>query len=515
MLQDIAAILETCLEEITAGRATVQECLDQYPDLVGELEPLLRAAERAQTIDRPSLAPEARTRIEARLLAAAKSIPSVQPVRSPHPTIALTWRWAAIRLVLLCACACFLGTGLITAASGALPDSPLYPVKLTTEEVWLWLAAAQDEPALHLRFAQRRLDEAQALVECERFDTIVLTALTEETAAALAGVETLPPEAAGPVLQEVLRVTAEQERVLSALMTGAPALERGEFVRTLQASRAHRVCALQLMGTVRPPGEPGKPGQATSSPVPTPLARTATLPSRTPEPSGTPAPSSTPTTTDGSEALTEVPQPTATVKLATTPGPTAMVQPTGSPEPTGVLVPTRTPTATPKPGATVGPTETPRPTETVEPTGTSIPPAATATTVPSTTTPESQGCVYSFGYWKNHPDVWTVDSLILGHETYLQAELLDLLNEPTSSDASLILAQQLIAARLNVANGADNSTIAATIAAAKTWLANYAGRLPYDVSPSLPEGQEAVALANTLGQYNNGGLPGGPPDCPR
>ncbi|MBE9470697.1 MAG: hypothetical protein IMY75_01110, partial [Chloroflexi bacterium] len=81
MLQDIAAILETCLEQITAGRATVQECLDQYPDLVGELEPLLRAAERAQTMDRPSLAPEARARIEARLLAAAENIPSVQPVR--------------------------------------------------------------------------------------------------------------------------------------------------------------------------------------------------------------------------------------------------------------------------------------------------------------------------------------------------------------------------------------------------------------------------------------------------
>ncbi len=380
MLQDIAAILETCLEQITAGRATVQECLDQYPDLVGELEPLLRAAERAQTIDRPSLAPEARARVEARFLAAAESIPSVQPVRSPHPTIALTWRRVAIRLVLLCACICFLGIGLITAAGSALPDSPLYPVKRTMEEVWLWLAPAQ--------------------------------------------------------------------------------------------------------------------------PVPTPLARITTLSSPTPEPSGTPVSISTPTTTDGSEAPAEVPQPTA------------LVQPTGSPEPTGVLVPTRTPTATPKPGATVVPTESPRPTETIEPTGTSIPPAATATTVPSTAMPESQGCVYSLGYWKNHPDVWTVDSLILGHETYLQAELLDLLNEPTSSDASLILAQQLIAARLNVASGAGNSTIAATIAAAKTWLANYAGRLPYDVSPSLPEGQEAVALANTLEQFNDGGLPGGPPGCP-
>ncbi len=380
MLQDIAAILETCLEQITAGRATVQECLDQYPDLIGELEPLLRAAERAQTVDRPSLAPEARARIEARFLAAAESIPSVQPVRSPHPTIALTWRRVAIRLVLLCACACILGTGLIIAASGVLPDSPLYPVKRTMEEVWLWLPPAQ--------------------------------------------------------------------------------------------------------------------------PVTTPLARITSLSSPTPEPSGTPVSSSTPTPTDGSQEPTEVPQPTA------------LVQPTGSPDPTGVLVPTRTPAAMAKPGATVIPTETPKQTETIELAETPIPLAATATTVPSTAMPESQGCVYSLGYWKNHPDVWAVDSLILGHEIYTQAELLGLLSEPTRGDASLILARQLIAARLNVANGADNSTIAATIAAADTWLGNYAGTLPYDVSPSLPEGQQAVALANTLEQYNDGGLPGGPPDCP-
>jgi len=379
MLQDIAAILETCLEQITAGRATLQECLDQYPDLVGELEPLLRAAERAQTIDRPSLVPEARARIEARFLAVAEGIPSVQPVRSPHPTIALTWRRVAIRLVLLCACIFFLGIGLLAAASSALPDSPLYPVKRTLEEVWLWLAPTQ--------------------------------------------------------------------------------------------------------------------------PVTTPLARITTLPSRMPELSGTLVPSSTPATTDGSEAPTEVPQPTV------------IVQPTGSPEPTGVLVPTGTPAAMAKPGATVVPAETPGPTETIEPTETPIPLAATVTTVPSTAMPESQVCVYSLGYWKNHPDVWTVDSLILGNKIYTQAELLGLLSEPTRGDASLILARQLIAARLNVANGAGSSTIAATIAAADIWLANYAGRLPYDVSPSLPEGQQAVALANTLEQYNDGGLPGGPPDC--
>ncbi len=487
MSQDTAAILEICLEETTTGKATLQDSLRRYPDLAGELEPLLRAVERARAIARPSLAPEARTRIEARLLAAAESIPSVQPASSRF-TITRLWRWAAVGMVLVFACACLSGTGLVAAASGALPDSPLYPVKLATEDVRLWLAPAQDEPALHLRFAERRLDEIQALAERGQFDAVALTALTEETAAALVSAETLPPEAAEPVLQDVVWVTAEQEEVLSALVADATPLERDEFTCALQASSVHRARALQLLGTVPPPEEPGKPGQATPTAVPIPSARATALPTRTPEPSGTPIPSSTPTVAGESGTPTGVPQPTK------------------SPGPTSVPVPTETPPATPKPSATSRPTETPiPPTETVEPTKTPVPPTATAA---------SQGCVYGLGYWKNHPDSWSVNSLALGNETYTQAELLDLLNGPTNGDASLILAQQLIAAELNVANSADDSTVATTIAAANTWLANYASKIPYDVSPALPEGQEALALANTLERYNNGTLPGGPPKCP-
>jgi hypothetical protein len=150
---------------------------------------------------------------------------------------------------------------------------------------------------------------------------------------------------------------------------------------------------------------------------------------------------------------------------------------------------------------------TPRPTETAGPTDTHVPPTETAT-------PEGQSCVYGHGYWKNHPDLWPVSSLTLGDETYTDAELRDFLKGAVGGDASLILIKQLIAAKLNVANGTDDSAIATTITAADAWLANYANKLPYDVGPSSPEGQEAVTLADMLEQYNNGILSGGPPHCP-
>jgi hypothetical protein len=123
------------------------------------------------------------------------------------------------------------------------------------------------------------------------------------------------------------------------------------------------------------------------------------------------------------------------------------------------------------------------------------------------------GCVRGHGYWKTHEESWPVTMAILGNQLYSKAELLNLLSAPVKGDASIILAHQLIAAKLNLANGSSNAAIAATLTAADNWLRNYAGKLPYNVNASTPEGQTAVNLANTLEQYNNGILAGGPPPC--
>ncbi len=123
------------------------------------------------------------------------------------------------------------------------------------------------------------------------------------------------------------------------------------------------------------------------------------------------------------------------------------------------------------------------------------------------------GCARGQGYWKNHAEVWPTGALMLGNQIYSQAEALDILDTPVGGDASLILARQLIAAKLSIGSGANNTAITATVASADAWLRNYAGKLPYDVKTSTPAGQTAVSLANTLEQYSNGNLSGGPPAC--
>jgi hypothetical protein len=62
-------------------------------------------------------------------------------------------------------------------------------------------------------------------------------------------------------------------------------------------------------------------------------------------------------------------------------------------------------------------------------------------------------CVFTQGYWKNHPEAWPVQELALGGRTYSQDELLAIFHTPVKGNGLVSLAHQLIAAKLNVANG--------------------------------------------------------------
>src|SRR5262245_38493268 len=117
------------------------------------------------------------------------------------------------------------------------------------------------------------------------------------------------------------------------------------------------------------------------------------------------------------------------------------------------------------------------------------------------------GCTLTQGYWKNHPDAWPVNSLVIGGETYTEDELIAILQTPVQGDASLILGHQLIAALLNTDNGvsADPDT-ASALADAEAWmLANKDadGRLPYGTTGGAAAG-EATALGEALDNFNQG-----------
>jgi len=82
----------------------------------------------------------------------------------------------------------------------------------------------------------------------------------------------------------------------------------------------------------------------------------------------------------------------------------------------------------------------------------------------------------------------------------------------SGTDASLVLARQLIAAKLNLANGSDPTTIGTTVAEADRLLAVSGGKLPYGVRRSSVSGQSMVSDAELLRSYNTGGQT---PNCVR
>jgi len=127
-------------------------------------------------------------------------------------------------------------------------------------------------------------------------------------------------------------------------------------------------------------------------------------------------------------------------------------------------------------------------------------------------TPVKFACPLTQGFWKNHPDTWPIISLTLGSQTYTQAELLTLFDTPPGGDASVILAHQLIAAKLNIANGSSPVPISGAIGDADNLLSQFSGKLPYTVSTSSAIGQQMVNDANVLDRYNNARLT---PDCQR
>lgn len=98
---------------------------------------------------------------------------------------------------------------------------------------------------------------------------------------------------------------------------------------------------------------------------------------------------------------------------------------------------------------------------------------------------------------------------MLGTINYAQVQLLQIFNQPAAGNGLLALAHQLIATKLNIANGADPSAIQSAVNSADALI----GAL---VVPPIGNGflspGATSTLTNTLDNYNLGVT--GPGHCP-
>ncbi len=121
---------------------------------------------------------------------------------------------------------------------------------------------------------------------------------------------------------------------------------------------------------------------------------------------------------------------------------------------------------------------------------------------------EEKGCTLTQGFWKNHPDAWPVSSLTLGSVSYSEAQLISILKTPPAGNGLIQLAHQLTAAKLNIAAGADDSDIAAAIAAADALID---GLTVPPIGSGFLSPSDTSSLIDALTAFNEGAT--GPGHC--
>ena len=114
------------------------------------------------------------------------------------------------------------------------------------------------------------------------------------------------------------------------------------------------------------------------------------------------------------------------------------------------------------------------------------------------------------GYWKNHPDAWPDDEIIIGGEPYTIDDAIDIMNQPVKGDKTLTMFPHLVSAKLNVFIGNPDLCIADTITAADAWMTIYPPG--YGVKGNSNAWDIGEPLSKELDKYNNGELCAPPRD---
>lgn len=353
MKRNTAEILDSCIEEMRQGKSQ-DECLARYPDAARDLSPLLSAAAHVRSAPKIT-ASEATMRAgkivflqEAGRLRAAQQKKQDKPWQRlslvanlalplPRPRL-LTWSPVLSLLVVL---ALVFGTATTALAAGrSLPDEPLYPIKLATEQVQMALTLDPGARAdLALSRTEKRLDEISALTSQGR--TVAAPAierLNSESSSALTTIARVDDEEdIRPWLRRYLGLVSQQQMVLSQVMP-APAIQSVVNAALTAAKENEKLAETAIVdpSTLRAAPPPSSRGVVVPADSPTPL------PTPDPRRMRTPAPTASATST-------AVPEPAATAQPTSTSTPSATaVPPTATPvPPTPTSAPTASATAVP------------------------------------------------------------------------------------------------------------------------------------------------------------------------
>jgi len=257
----IEDILAKCIEEVKSGKASMTDCLDRYPDMRRELEPLLRIALSIK--EPPDIRPSNAFKIRARVNL-MEHIHASQAVKetsksAPRAGIGQTWYAGWLKAVTIAIAAILaistLGAGTAYASQGSIPGDTLYPVKLGTEQVQRVLTTNDVEGVnLELKFADTRLEEMDSVARKRPGEIpVAVTGYERSLNMAIARAEEVKNSGVpASVLETVASAISSHLSVLDELEDSVPEVSRDSIGSAREIAIHEHMKVLRMMAQEDP-----------------------------------------------------------------------------------------------------------------------------------------------------------------------------------------------------------------------------------------------------------------------
>lgn len=246
MGRNFQTILDECLKELETGQS-LDAILARYPEEADQLRPLLLTAQDVKAM--PIARPRAHVQQAGWQRFLGEAI-ALQRVRERRPAFGLL-RPVAVAASLVLMLFSLSGGATVYAASHSLPDSPLYPIKLATEEARLWFVFDEDDRAgILLDQSETRMTEIRKLVQQGKpVEGNVLSAMRGRMTRATDIINKPGREAEDKLLIRANELSASQEEILIAIGGNVATGDRDEYGSVLVVVHEVRI---ELQGLSEP-----------------------------------------------------------------------------------------------------------------------------------------------------------------------------------------------------------------------------------------------------------------------
>ncbi|HEY5638856.1 MAG TPA: DUF5666 domain-containing protein [Dehalococcoidia bacterium] len=234
MWRRYSSVLDECLSALRAGEP-IEHIVARYPRHAARLRSALSLAARVQSS--PRVAPRAQAQERSWRIVRERAHQlrlGGRRVTARRPSYGALLKPAAAFIAVLLFVSSF-GGGLAYASQDAMPDSPLYSVKLATEDIRLWFVFDEKHEAeILLDQSNQRVDEIRSMVsQGETIPANVLGALENRNRRAVSILQSRPEEQG--LRARVLIQAQEQEDLLLALYQQVSDDARDEYTEAVAA----------------------------------------------------------------------------------------------------------------------------------------------------------------------------------------------------------------------------------------------------------------------------------------